>query len=200
MAVKASSLKEKDRFVSEQQKLEEEFSHEKKSGNKNEDGKIILRKYAVPTPSSGQYSLVSTFSHKNDACVYYPKVPRSWMPDGLIIIPCLSDKGVRGAYDLDVYCSEPIKLTHLPDNYSRVIAGEWTEATAGGSHICHGSWKKNGKYSLKLRGKSIGTSKVIITLTRAGETWKSQCRADTVGCMIGFYIFTYRPNLSNPSK
>ena len=40
-----------------------------------------------------------------EACVFYPKLPRSWIPDGLILVPCLSEKGVKGAFELDVYAS-----------------------------------------------------------------------------------------------
>jgi len=197
MPSKASTLKAKNRhqYIDEAASLEEEGPAPGK-GVKNDDGKIILRKQALPTGC--EYHQMSSFSHKYDATVYFPKVPRSWMPDGLIIVPCLTEKGVRGTFDLDVFCSEEVKLSQLPDAYSRVMAGEWTEATAGGSHICHGTWKKNGKYSLKLRGRSISSSKVTISVSRQGEMWKGLCRADTVGCMLGFYIFVHRPNPNAP--
>ncbi len=66
-----------------------------------------------------------------EACVFYPKLPRSWIPDGIILVPCLSEKGVKGAFELDVYASEKVYLSQLPETYSRTVAGEWTDATAG---------------------------------------------------------------------
>lgn len=196
MPSKESTLKLKYRHkhIDEAAELEENITPLPGKGIKNEDGKIVLRQQSIATG----YSQLSSFSHKSDAAIYYPKIPRSWMPEGLIIIPCLSEKGVRGTFDLEVFCSEEIKLTQLPDAYSRVIAGEWTEATAGGSHICHGTWKKNSKFNLKLRGRSISSTRVTISVTRQGESWKHLCRTDTVGCMLGFYIFTHRPNPNAP--
>ena len=188
MQNKASSLKSKIRHIDS----DSEFGLDPgaPSGSaKPAETKIILRKSEVPAANSGKYALLTSFAHKSDCCVYYPKVPRAWMPEGLVVIPCLSEKGVRGQFDLDVFCSEPVKLTVLPDAFSRAMAGEWNEATAGGSHICHATWKKNAKYSLKLRGKSIASTKVTITLTRT----------DAVGCMLGYVIFIHRINPATPT-
>lgn len=40
-------------------------------------------------------------------------------------------EGVKGHFEVEVYSSESIKLTPLPESYSRMIAGEWIEANAG---------------------------------------------------------------------
>jgi len=136
------------------------------------------------------YILQSTFSHKNEACIYFPKVPRSWMPNGLIVVPCLSNHGIKGSFELEVYSSEKISLNQLPDAYSRSLAGEWTEASAGGSHLGP-SMKKNPKFGLKFKvtNKSKEPSRVRIAVTRHGMNWRSMCKLDALGCMIGFYIY-----------
>jgi hypothetical protein len=118
-------------------------------------------------------------------------LPRSWIPNGLIIIPCLTEKGVRGTFDLEVYASEKVYLNQLPETYSRTIAGDWNETCAGGSHVSP-TWKKNPKYNLTFHFPihSEAPARVRITLAKYGASWKQMSRKDTVSCMIGFYIFS----------
>jgi len=161
-------------------------TEESAAPTKGETGKTVLRKVAI-TPET--YYAQSAFSSKTEATIYFPKIPRAWMPNGLIIVPCLSDKNVKGTYELEIYASETVLLNQLPDPYSRTVAGEWIEASAGGSHLS-ATWKKNPKYSLKIKSNKSGApARVRITLTRHGSTWKTMCKKDTLGCMIGFYIF-----------
>ena len=47
-----------------------------------------------------------------EACVFYPKLPRSWIPDGIILVPSLNEKGVKGAFELDVYASGSLLTIH----------------------------------------------------------------------------------------
>jgi hypothetical protein len=87
----------------------------------------------------------------------------------------------------------------LPDTFSRSIAGEWIEANSGGSHLFPNSWRKNPKFHLKINNNpSLGSLmmgggsqsiRLRITLSRHGTGWRQLCKRDTVGCMIGFYIF-----------
>lgn len=112
------------------------------------------------------------------------------MPNGLIVVPCLTDKGTRGKFELEVYASEAFTMNQLPDSYSRTIAGEWAEGCAGGAHLNPG-WKKNPRFSLNIRNTTRSQpSNVRITLSRSGVNWRSLSKRDTVGCMIGFYIFS----------
>ena len=130
--------------------------------------------------------------------------------------------GVKGHFEVEVFASEPVKLTQLSDSNSRMIAGEWLEATAGGSHLNTSTFKKNPKFVLKLRrfGQArrssvdsrsdrspyqapadLGSSEPVrtrITVSRVGANWKAAMKKDTVGCMIGFYLFIRR-NTSPPS-
>ena len=97
---------------------------------------------------------------------------------------------MKGSFSLSVHCSEQVYLNALPEAFSQTIAGEWTDATAGGSHLAQ-SWKKNPKFSLNIRYPPHGemSPRVRITLARCGEkVWKAMSRKDTVGCMIGFYV------------
>lgn len=138
------------------------------------------------------YWQATTFCSKTDACIYYPRVPRAWLPDGLLIIPCLSEKGARGTFDIEVTCSENFTLQQLPESRSKTVAGEWTEGLAGGSHICP-SWKKNPRFQLDimtLPGNHHQPPNIRISLSRCGSVWRNLCRSDAVGCMIGFYIFS----------
>jgi hypothetical protein len=56
-------------------------------------GKTILRKLRV---HPDKYNLITSFSSKTETCVYYPRLPRSFMTNGIIIVPCLSEKGTKG--------------------------------------------------------------------------------------------------------
>jgi hypothetical protein len=150
--------------------------------------KTILRKLHA---DSAGYNMITSFSSKHEASVFYPKLPRAWLPDGFIVVPCMSERGIRCDYELEVYSSEPYTVNMLPETFSRSIAGEWTEPTAGGSHIFPATWKKNPKYSLRFHNpvSTDGPARFRITLARHGPNWKAACKKDTVGNMIGFYIF-----------
>lgn len=151
------------------------------------------------------FSQCTTFQNKIESCMYFPKLPHSWIPDGLIIVPCLSEKHARGSYEIEVYSNIKVNIRQLPETKSKSIASEWSEGLCGGSHITASS-KKNPKFELILRppmnnsaigryGSGIPSSaqssrtKLRITLTRSGSVWKQLCRHDAVGSMIGFYLY-----------
>ncbi|KAJ1442886.1 hypothetical protein B484DRAFT_441901 [Ochromonadaceae sp. CCMP2298] len=158
--------------------------------------KTILRKLSIDPAA---YHLCTSFTSKNEACVFYPKIPRAWVPNGLLIIPCLAEKGAKGAFDLEVYASERIYLNPLPETYSRTIAGDWSEASSGGSHLNPKTWKKNPKFTLKMHSPNADEpAHVRLTLARVGPQWRTMARRDTVGCMIGFYIFVNHANELRP--
>jgi hypothetical protein len=162
----------------------------------NSGPKTILRKLNL---ESSSYQLMTSFSNKSETCVFYPKLPRSWIPNGLLVVPCLSEKGVKGEFELDIYASETVNVNPLPETYSRSIAGEWTESTAGGSHVFPATWKKNPKFTLRFHNPvtTDAPARFRITLARHGHSWKSGSKKDTVGSMIGFYIFLSHTGTSN---
>lgn len=184
IASKESTLRKKHNMEEDEEfEMTNSASKTKTSGDM---AKTILRKTVV---SRDEYRMQSSFASKTEACVLYPRLPRSWMPDGVIIVPCLSVPYVRGSFDLEVYSSEPLYVNQLPESYSRSIAGEWSENLSGGSHI-NPAWKKNPKFTFILKHASRDSScRVRITLSRQGGKWRRQSRHDQVGCMIGFYIF-----------
>lgn len=187
IAAKPSSLK-RDSSAS-RNSAKEQYLKEKKSSM---DGKITRKLSLDPL----FFSETTTYTHKHEACMYFPRVPRSWMPEGLLVIPSLSEKGARGTFDLEVFSSKPIVLQQIKDQRCKSLAGDWVEGAAGGSHICS-SWKRNPRFELSLkyplnRGSSGGPPKscpVRIALSKAGSTWRSMSKADAVACMIGFYVF-----------
>ena len=118
------------------------------------------------------------------------------IPQGLLIIPSLNERGIKATFELEIYSSEPVDLRQLPEQHNKGIASEWTEATAMGSHI-NPQWKKNPKFTFNFR-RSVksqmtgGPIPIRITLGRYGLNWKSMCKKDPIGSMIGFYIFINR--------
>jgi hypothetical protein len=152
--------------------------------------KNVLRKTSVMIGgplADTEYVLESSFSKKNEACIYYPKLPRACIPSGFIIVPSMnaaysSSNSARGKFDIEVYCSEKFDMTLVPDKDSKVMAGTWTETLSGGSHL-HPTWKKNPRYTLKLKHtskKELGDSphekfySVRIALCRHGTSWRSK--------------------------
>ena len=196
MASKPSSLKKKPNGASSSASASASASASE-SGRSVSD-KTFLRKVTIHPDT---YSLQTSFSSKTEAVVYYPKLPRAWVQNGLLLVPCLTEKAIKGSYDLEVHCSEKVNVRLLPDSFSRSLASEWTEATAGGSHLHPGTWKRNPKFSFYLKNSSVANApaRVRITLARHGSGWKSAARKDPVGCMIGFYVFIQREGLTSSS-
>lgn len=141
----------------------------------------------------------SSYSSRTESTIHFVKLSRSLIPAGILIIPSLNEKGAKGTFELEVYSSEPVTLQQLPDAFNKSIASEWSEHTAMGGHM-NPHWKKNPKFTLTfrhvLKAPDGSTPKipVRITVSRYGVLWKSMCKKDTVGSMIGFYIFISRDN------
>jgi hypothetical protein len=53
--------------------------------------KVVLRKVSVERELPA-HVFESTYCSRNEASVYFPKLPRGWMDTGLIITPSLSEK------------------------------------------------------------------------------------------------------------
>ena len=182
------------------------------NSNNNNNGRVINKKITL---NPLYFYSVTTFCNKIESCIYLPAIPYSWIPDGLIIVPCLSEKHMRGSFELEVYSNIEVTLTQLPDTKSKSIAGEWSDGLCGGSHLCPTTTKKNPKFELIIKqlpgNKIINTTQqqlqqlqqqsqppqsqqsnkcnIRITLSKCGKIWKTLSRHDAVGCMIGFYIY-----------
>lgn len=187
IAAKPSSLQTHQASASSRSAAKEQYLQDRKSAQDSS----IARKIALDPlffhESTG-------YAHRSEACMFFPRVPRSWMPDGLLIVPSLSEVGARGTYDLEVYASKPVVLQQIKDQRCRSVAGEWVEGAAGGSHICP-TWKRNPHFSLSLkcplgRGGGQGASCAVrISLCKSGSSWRAMSRADAVASMVGFYVF-----------
>jgi hypothetical protein len=152
-----------------------------------ESGKTILRRTAPPKDA---FALVTTGTSRTEATAYFPLLPRSWCANGLLVVPSLAYVGNKGNFALEVYSSEPVDVTEMPEQFMKSVASDWTEILCGGSHICE-MWKKNPRFIMKLLSNDVSRQpvKMRITLSRYGDGWDHKCRADAVGNMIGFYIF-----------
>jgi len=151
---------------------------------KTETANVLDRKLMV---SKEEWSICTDYSNTDVSSVYMRKVDLDTLSDGLLIIPSMNERGVKGGFTMEVHTDYPVKVEELPESTSKTLAGEWGEGTAGGNHLNTFDWKKNPKYLLKPN--NVGDeSTVKITLSRNQKSWASQCAKDSIGCMIGFYI------------
>ena len=160
--------------------VEEELGssvNQKKSGGAVTDRKMTVNKE--------EWSICTRYSSIDVTSVFMKKVDVESLSDGLLIVPTLSERGAKGGFTLEVHSDFAVSVLELPEARSKTLAGEWTESTAGGSHL-NPDWKKNPRYSLTL--DSSGPSPVKITLSRSQASWTKDCAKDSIGCMMGFYL------------
>lgn len=146
-----------------------------------------------PTPrlvvNPEEWCRVSDYSSPLVACMYLRKVPKEWLLEengGLMVVPTLGEAGAEGTFDVQVDCDFPLVMDELPRLTTQSVPGEWDDGSAVGCHL-HSEWKKNPKFYLYLKG--VRPAKVKITLTRSELEWKTKCKRDAVGTMMGFYLF-----------
>jgi len=142
--------------------------------------------------SADEWSQSSDYGDKEVATTLLENLNPEWMQHGLLIVPTLSKDGRGGNFTLEAHSDVPVLMEELPESRSMTVAGEWVEGNAVGSHL-YPDWKRNPKYQLRLL--SDRPAKIKITVTRPDAVWKAQCRKDTVGCMMGFYLMAgAKPN------
>ena len=90
--------------------------------------RTVLRKTTLDNET---FYIETNACSKSESTIYFPRLPRSWMPNGLMLIPYLSEKNAKAHYEIEIHCNIAIKIIHLPESYSRSIAGEWKEHFAG---------------------------------------------------------------------
>merc|ERR1711988_19371 len=170
MPTKESSLKNpRSKFLQQNQQNEAQ--------NATPERKLVI--------TSEEWCQMSDYSNTMVASMKLPPLIPSWINDGLVIVPTLSEYGEKAQYQLEVFSDHPLQVEPIAEEKARTLAGEWTEGTAGGSHMSK-TYKKNPRFHLRLLGSS--RTKVKITLSRPTAEWKDQVRKDTVGCMLGFYL------------
>jgi hypothetical protein len=181
LAVKESSLKMDNRRRG--------HSDSVNGGGGAEKDSIPERKNII---TKKEWSLSSDFTNDTVASLLIRNIDVETLSEGLLIIPSLEQKGVKGSFVLEVHSDFPVVTNELTEARSKTISGEWVEGTSGGSHL-HPDWKKNPKFHLKLNCSNA--TKVQISVSRPEKEWKSVCLKDSIGCMMGFYLMQGRkPN------
>jgi len=112
-----------------------------------------------------------------------------------LIVPTLSKPDITAGFVLTLYTSNMIELVKLDDAKNKVITDQWTKESSGGCHLNsdpyemkdNATWKNNPKFNLIMKGDT--QSKVKISLSRPEKTWVHLTDKNSVGCMIGMYIF-----------
>lgn len=137
--------------------------------------------------TSDEYSLSSYFTSAKVATTLL-KVPPDWLQDGLLVHPCMKLVGREGDFTLQLFSETKLMMQELAAGRTRTVTGSWSDKNAVGCHL-HAEWKRNPAFVVKNLGPP-GPVEAKITLTRPEERWRSAARADSVGCMIGFYIVT----------
>ncbi len=168
-------------YIDEDKEMTEEqlMVNPNKSGS---IGKIPDRKMVI---SKEEWSICTDDKSTDVSALYMKQVDIAVLSDGLLIIPSMSEKSIKGGFTLEVHSDYPVKVEELPETRSKTLSGEWTESTSGGNHLCT-EWKKNPKFTLKL--KNTEPALVKISLSRNQKTWATQVAKDSIGTMMGFYI------------
>jgi hypothetical protein len=134
-----------------------------------------------------EWCIQTHFAGVSESCVLFKGLCRSWMPHGMVVVPCLAEAGVSGQFELEVHSNIPLHVWQLPDAHARTLVGEWTRDTAGGGHL-HQTWRKNPHFRLRFSPHSAPV-RAKINLERPAAHWSSQVKRDHIGSMIGFYLF-----------
>jgi len=126
-----------------------------------------------------------------------PDLSPSWAPEGVMVVPSISEAGATGQFSLQVFSDRDITVECVPPLRSTAISGKWAEGTAGGCHM-HSTWQKNPIYHIRFSRKV--RARVKITLFRNTVDWKEQLKKGGVGTMLGLYVVRgKRPNRDCPS-
>ncbi|KAF0718795.1 hypothetical protein As57867_001471, partial [Aphanomyces stellatus] len=135
-----------------------------------------------------EFCAISEYTSPQIACLFLRKVQPEWLGRGLVVVPTLGEARLEGGFDVEIHSDEPMTMEEIPNVMTQTIVGEWNEKknTAGGSHLCV-DWKKNPKLYLTL--KCVRPAAVSIHLYRSEYEWRNKCKKDSVGAMMGFYLF-----------
>jgi len=145
---------------------------------------------------ANEWHQTSNFRGATVATLLLPGIVKSRMPNGMVVVPCLSDVDTQGSFVLEVHSDAPVSVEAVSESKSKTVVGEWVDSNSGGSHL-QPSWKTNPKYKLTF-ANATARAKVNITLTRPEADWKMR---DMVGSMMGFYLSRgAAPSTPNPGN
>ena len=109
---------------------------------------------------------------------------------------------------MQFFSSQPLSVQMIPQTFRKQVTGEWLESSGGGSHLndCRFdkrvgttktplNWTKNPKFLVTwISDASSSQVSLKITLNRNEREWRGKVAKNTVGCMIGFYVFPVPPD------
>lgn len=119
-----------------------------------------------------------------------------------IAVPSMLAQGHTGDFSIRLCTSQPVIIQEIDQVVEREVAGEWLESSAGGSHINDPTfggavgnrltWKKNPKYHINIKRTDKSSVNAVFTLSRSEKEWKKKAAKNSVGCMLGLYIYPTR--------
>jgi hypothetical protein len=140
------------------------------------------------TVSAKEWHMCSDYANRAVATLRLPPLTRSFVPDGLVVVPSLSVSGEAGRFSLEVHSDcAGLRLEPLAEGRAKTLAAAWTKESAGGSHLHKATWKKNPKFHLRLAA-GVDRATVKVTLSRPAGPWKPNVAKDSLGCMLGLYV------------
>lgn len=135
-----------------------------------------------------EFSLSSYYTDAKVATTLL-RVPPDWLKEGLMVHPAMKLPGREGEFTLQLFSETQLMMQELNQGHSRTVTGAWApDKTAHGCHL-HPEWKRNPAFQIVLQDIPQPLE-AKITLSRPEDRWKAMARADSVGCMIGFYVVT----------
>jgi len=140
-----------------------------------------------------EWCIISFFKDKLSACILLRELSASFCERSLIITPMLK-KEEEGEFQLEVHSDLPVQIQQLDEARMKTLAGRWRDGTAGGCHVEESKWRLNPRFKLRLHGQKGRSVDVHVTLSRPEDRWATQCKRDSVSCMIGFYILPASSN------
>ena len=142
---------------------------------------------------SNEWYVESYYQFEDYSCLFLELEPNH---GPFLVVPSLSQENIQANYSLTIFSNYEVTLEKLEDSQNVVISGEWNNETAGGSHLYEkpfvtqiekSTWASNPKYLLKF--ESQGYIRAKVTLSRPEKLWSSKIARNTVGCMMGLYVF-----------
>ncbi|OQR95504.1 hypothetical protein THRCLA_07808 [Thraustotheca clavata] len=148
-------------------------------------GAIPDRKLLV---KADEMCTLSSYSSPSIATLFLQKINPEWLAQGLIIVPTLGERMTEGTFEMEIHSDDPVTVDEIRSDTTKTVFGEWSEdkSTTGGAHL-NPDWKKNPKFYLTLQ--CVRPAAVVIHLYRAEHEWRTKCKKDSVGTMMGFYLF-----------
>jgi len=103
-----------------------------------------------------------------------------------VVVPSTFNPDIFGHFALKFISSSPVCVRGMNPDTSVVLASKWDDksSTCGGNHL-NDTWDDNPQFQIQ----GVEGNTYQIRLTRRKEQWSKNDKTDTVGCMLGIYIF-----------